>query len=381
MSFPLLNEDQNQIKVIPVYLPQFHQIPENDEWWGTGFTEWTNVKKAKPLFEGHYQPRVPLNDFYYDLSDVESLRWQSEIAREHGIYGFCFYHYWFNKKLLLEKPMEMLLENKNIDIRFCISWANHNWENSWTASAGRETTLISHDFDNEDDWVAHFEYLVKFFKDPRYIVEDNKPLIVIYIPNIIRKLNKLINCWNELAVQSGFDGLTFVFQSAMSHYSSGWDRHLFDNSIEFQPGYANHTPSIYPSRLMNYSGRVKKFFGIKRRILAQQKLRTFDYDETWKKVLDARPSAPNAIPSAFVDWDNTPRKMERGSVCIGANPDKFEAYFEKLVYKTIHEYKQDKVFVFAWNEWAEGGYLEPDKKFGYGYLKAIKNVVDKYGTK
>ena len=248
----MLNETCAPIKVIPVYLPQFHQIPENDEWWGTGFTEWTNVKKAQPLFEGHYQPRVPLNDHYYDLSRVETLRWQSRIAKEHGIYGFCFYHYWFNNKLLLEKPMEILLENKDIDINFCISWANHNWDNSWTATAGREKTLISHDFDNEEDWIAHFKYLSKFFKDPRYIVEDNKPLIIIYIPNIIRKLSKLIKCWNELALKSGFDGLTFIFQSAMSHHTPGWDRDLFDYSIEFQPGYANYTPPIYPSWFINY---------------------------------------------------------------------------------------------------------------------------------
>ena len=373
----MLKDAQPPIKVIPVYLPQFHQIPENDEWWGTGFTEWTNVKKAQPLFEGHYQPRLPLDDNYYDLSRVETLRWQSKIAKEHGIYGFCFYHYWFNKKLLLEKPMEMLLENKDIDIKFCISWANHNWDNSWTATAGRETTLISHDFDNEEDWIAHFNYLLKFFKDPRYIVEGNKPIMVIYIPNIIRKLGKLIKCWNELALQSGFDGLTFVFQSPMSNHTSGWDRDLFDHAIEFQPGYANYTPPIYPSWLRNYSGRLKNFLGIKRKLVAHKKLRTFDYDQTWKKILDARPSSTNAIPSAFVDWDNTPRKMERGSVCIGASPEKFETYFGELVHKAIQEYKQDKVFVFAWNEWAEGGYLEPDKKFGFGYLKAIKNVVEK----
>lgn len=371
------NDDNPPIKVIPVYLPQFHRIPENDEWWGAGFTEWTNVKKARPLFEGHYQPRIPLNDNYYDLSRVETLRWQSKIAKEHGIYGFCFYHYWFNKKLLLERPMEMLLENKDIEIKFCISWANHNWDNSWTAAAGRETTLISHDFDNEEDWLAHFNYLLKFFKDPRYIVEDNKPIMIIYIPNIIRKLGRLINCWNELALQSGFDGLKLVFQSPMSSHTSGWDRDLFDHSIEFQPGYANYTAPVYPSWLRNYSGRLKKFFGIKRKLLAHKKFRTFDYDQTWKKILDARPSSAHAIPSAFVDWDNTPRKMERGSVCVGASPEKFETYFGALVQKTINEYKQDKVFVFAWNEWAEGGYLEPDAKFGFGYLRAIKSVVDK----
>ena len=172
------------MKIIPLYLPQFHRIPENDSWWGEGFTEWTNVKKAKQLFDGHYQPRIPLNDNYYDLTDVKTIKWQCKIAKQHGIYGFCFYHYWFNGKLLLEKPMKLFLDNPDINFNFCISWANHNWEDSWKASPGNEKILISHDFDDENDWIDHFNYLLPFFKDSRYIKEDNKPLMIIYIPNI-----------------------------------------------------------------------------------------------------------------------------------------------------------------------------------------------------
>lgn len=365
------------MKVIPVYLPQFHRIPENDKWWGEGFTEWTNVKKARPLFDGHYQPREPLNDYYYDLSNLDTLKWQCNLANEYGIYGFCFYHYWFNGHLLLEKPMEMLLANPNINIRYCVSWANHNWEDTWRASSGGEKTLISHDFDDETDWVPHFEYLLQFFKDPRYICEDNKPLLVIYIPNIINKLNKMLTLWNELAIKSGFDGIKFCFQSAMSNYAKNWDRSLFDYAIEFHPGYVNLKGELnWMAWMMKYSHRIKKALGIKSRIrVGRKNLARFNYDNTWQNILDSAPSCDNAIPSAFVDWDNTPRKIERGSVCDGANPTKFKKYFKQLITKTRREYKQDKIFVFAWNEWAEGGYLEPDKKFGDGYLRAIRESL------
>jgi hypothetical protein len=226
------------MKIIPVYLPQFHRIPENDKWWGVGFTEWTNVKKARPLFSDHYQPRIPLNEFYYDLSEVETLRWQSNIANEYGIYGFCFYHYWFNGKLLLERPIELLRTHGDIDIKYCISWANHNWENTWDASQGNEKILISHNFDDEDDWVAHFNYLLPYFRDGRYIVENNKPLLLILAPNIIPKLNKMLALWNKMAHDHGFDGIKFISQSAMAAHSNNWDRSLFENVIEFQPGFA-----------------------------------------------------------------------------------------------------------------------------------------------
>ena len=365
------------MKIIPLYLPQFHQIPENDEWWGEGFTEWTNVKTANSLFEGHYQPRIPLNNNYYDLTKVEALKWQCKVAKEHGIYGFCFYHYWFNGKLLLEKPMEMLLAHPEIEINYCISWANHNWEDSWKASAGNEKILIGHDFDDEDDWVAHFKYMLPFFKDLRYIKEENKPLLTIYIPNIIGKLNKMLTLWNQMALDEGFDGLKYAFQSAMSYNAKGWDRSMFDYGIEFQPGFINFKKSITNFlNLMKYSHEIKRAIGIKIRLQRPRKeLKFKDYDKTWIKILKSKPSASNSIPSAFVDWDNTPRKKLAGIVYKGATPAKFKYYFKQLLLKAKDEYKTDKIFVFAWNEWAEGGYLEPDEKYGYAYLNAIKDSL------
>jgi len=376
------SETAHPIKIIPVYLPQFHQIPENDAWWGTGFTEWTNVRKALPLFDGHYQPRTPLNNFYYDLTDIETLRWQCKIAKDHGVYGFCFYHYWFNRKLLLEKPMELLLRNPDIDIKYCISWANHNWETTWAATPGNEKTLIAHNFDIEEDWVHHFEYLLPFFKDPRYILEDNRPFMVIYAPHLIGKLERMLSLWNTMAINHGFNGMKFAFQAAMSHHSKGWNRSIFDYAIEFQPGFVNikkqkFLDKLLSTGLLNHVHKIKRILGIKSRIYSTvNKLGFFDYDETWERVLALKPSAANAIPSGFVDWDNTPRRGRRGTVCIGANPEKFKNYLERLLIKTHDEYRQDKLFLFAWNEWAEGGYLEPDEKYEFGYLKAISDALD-----
>ncbi len=366
------------MKVIPMYLPQFHQIPENDEWWGEGFTEWTNMKKAEPLFKGHYQPRIPLNKNYYDLSDIETLRWQCAIAKENGIYGFCFYHYWFNGHLLLEKPMELLLQHKEIDINYCISWANENWTNQWVSKSNK--ILIGHDFNDEEDWVDHFNYLLPFFKDPRYIQEDEKPLMTIYVPNHIGKLKKMLRLWNAMAIENNFRGLKFIYQNVKSHYDKTMDKSLFDYGVEFQPGFTNVSNSSKKRQMLFiWAPKISAWLqkrGIHIRIFNRKdEVSIFNYDEVWKKILDHRPDRKGMIPSAFVDWDNTPRRGERGEVYLEASPEKFKKYFSQLVVNTRKYYKTDKLFVFAWNEWAEGGYLEPDEKFKFGYLNAIKEVL------
>lgn len=371
------------MKIIPLYLPQFHQIPENDEWWGKGFTEWVNVKNAKPLFEGHAQPRIPLYHNYYDLSDINTLKWQCITARKYGIYGFAFYHYWFNGHLLLEKPMEMLLAHPEIDIKYCISWANHDWNNGWKADKKNLDVLIAHDFDDEDDWVDHFNYMLKFFKDPRYMSENNKPYIIIYIPQIIGKLNKMLALWDKMAIENGFDGLTYMYQCAPAHIDNSWDRTKFKYGIQFQPDHAiqtviNAKKGKLFSYIVRYSHAIKKTLHIKKSFginLGTDGISRYNYDDIWEIILNKLPVGDQFIPSAYVDWDNTPRKKERGSIHLGANPVSFKKYFSRLVDKTKNEYHQDKIFVFAWNEWAEGGYLEPDERFKYGYLEAIRDVL------
>lgn len=373
------------MKIIPLYLPQFHTIPENDEWWGKDFTEWVNVREAMPLFDGHNQPRVPLNDNYYDLSDVETLKWQCRIAKEYGIYGFCMYHYWFNGHLLLEKPMEMLLAHPEIDIKYCISWANHDWTDAWKASNRTPKVLIAHNFDDEQDWVNHFNYMLPFFKDPRYMMENNKPLMVIYIPNIIRKLKKMLDVWSRMARENGFDGLTYIYQSAASSFDNSWDHTLFDYGVEMNPGYvglANRqkNSSFFP-KLMKYSHEIKRLLHIRRSLLPQKKITEVskaDYDYTWQRILELRPlsNSPKMIPCAFTDWDNTPRHKERGYLYQGVTPEKFKNYFKQLVENTKKYYDTDMIFVFAWNEWAEGGYLEPDNKNGFAFLEAIRDTLN-----
>ena len=375
-----------RMKVIPVYLPQFHAIPENDEWWGKGFTEWDNVRSAKPLFAGHRQPRVPLNHNYYSLDDLETLKWQCKLAKDYGIYGFCMYHYWFNGKLLLEKPMEMLLAHPEIDIKYCISWANHNWTDTWKSSDKSPKILIAHDFDDEQDWVDHFNYLLPFFKDKRYMTENNKPQMVIYVPNLIRKLKKMLDLWTRMAVENGFDGLTYIYQSAFSSFDNSWDKSLFDYGVEMNPQYAEmyfgrKSGRIMP-KLIRYSYEIKRMFGIKSTLMpekAPSEVKKVDYDEIWNKILDLRPenTKPAMIPCAFTDWDNTPRHKKRGSVYTGMSVDKFKTYFSRLVDNSRKYYATDMIFVFAWNEWAEGGSLEPDEENGYGLLQAIKDVLDR----
>ena len=379
------------MKVIPVYLPQFHCIPENDRWWGKGFTEWTNMKSAQPLFEGHNQPRVPLDNNYYDLSDIATLKWQCELARKYGIYGFCMYHYWFSGKTLLEKPMEMLLAHPEIDIHYCISWANGEWRDAWKRKDTKQSKiLIFDDYDDEQLWVDHFNYMLPFFKDKRYMREDGKPILVIYAPHLIPKLNKMLDLWDTMAKENGLSGLIYIYQSAASSLDRSWDRSRFTYGVEMNPGYAHVVGTLhhnqYKLRLIKIVNHLKRKLNIKRSLYvsrSESQIKHVDYDQVWQKILSLRPEeGQNTIPCAFTDWDNSPRFGKNGIVYDGVTTQKFYHYFALLCQNAKKYYKSDKVFVFAWNEWAEGGYLEPDQLYGLGFLEAIKKVLDEeqYGT-
>lgn len=369
-----------ETKIIAFHLPQFHQIPENDAWWGEGFTEWTNVKKAVPLYEGHYAPRVPYHEKYYDLTDLSVLKWQAYLANEYGVDGFAYYHYWFNGHKLLEKPLEILLRHPEINQRYCISWANEPWTNGWVSADN--DILISHDNRDESDWDAHFDYLSKFFNDERYIRVDGKPLIILYFPDILQRCTSMINRWRTLAEIRGYGDLFILYQKAMSHFNPMVNRSAFDGGIEFQPGYVWYeSKSFLDKRKAELTFHAANF--------AKQKLglhihhneeaapdvpHIIDYDETWQNILSLTPDNDRMYPGAFVDWDNTPRKGVRGSVTQGASPEKFEKYMTQQLRRTYDIYHKDILFLFAWNEWAEGGYLEPDEKYAHGYLEAIKNA-------
>lgn len=374
------------MKIIAFYLPQFHNIPENDEWWGNGFTEWTNVKAAKPIYDGHHQPRVPLNNNYYNLLDDNIKIWQAEIAKQHGIYGFCYYHYWFNGRLILEKPMEQMLRNKNVDIPFCICWANEPWTKSWL---GKKTVLIPQTYGDEREWKNHFEYLLPFFRDPRYIREDNCPVIIIYRPTVMSCVAQMTSFWKKLAIDSGFDGIKLMcladnlLPENRAIYSS------FDNIIEWQPSAAKYIKkeSKYPlintlkSARRRVLARLEQLTGIDFRqwdpanIIKNKELQFLSYDQVWNDILNIVPSSSKNLPGAFVRWDNTPRFHEKGSVIKGATPEKFGEYIKNQIIHAKDTYKSDKLFLFAWNEWAEGGYLEPDEEYGYGYLNALREAL------
>lgn len=379
------------MKIIAFYLPQFHNIPENDEWWGDGFTEWVNVKAAKPLFEGHQQPKVPLNDNYYNLLDDNVKIWQAKIAKEHGVYGFCYYHYWFSGKMLLEKPMEQMLKNKAVDIPFCISWANETWTKAWVND--EKKVLILQKYGEKDEWKQHFDYLVPFFKDDRYIKENNKPLFIIYRPEVVECLNEMLDYWNQLAIENGFDGMCFAYQTINMDITNGSDTSRFDYDIEFQPSYARFDMSNQKSKLAvlkkirrNVAKWFEKKFGIDllrytSPMMARKLLHTngIDYSEAWETILARKPISNKCIPGAFAAWDNTPRHKERGWVYTNNTPEIFEKYLEKQIVRARDVYHKDMIFMYAWNEWAEGGYLEPDEEHGYAYLDAIRTALEKTG--
>lgn len=366
------------MRIIAYYLPQFHQIKENDEWWGEGFTEWVNVKKAKPLFRGHYQPRVPINNNYYDLLSDDIKIWQVNLANEYGIYGFCFYHYWFNGHMLLEKPVEQFLKNKDLDINFCLSWANEPWTKAWVSK--KDNVLIDQSYGEKKEWEQHFYYLLPFFLDDRYIKTNGKPLFVIYRPEQIECLNKMLDYWQKLAKQNGLPGIDFAYQHLSFDLTKDKDDSRFTYNIEYEPGYASFDMR---TKTDNYMYRVLKDIDewFLKHLNHQpsnffiRKVRTANYEDVWKACVNHKPQNEKSIAGAFVDWDNTPRRGSKGIVYKGATPTVFKKYFKQKIKKVKELYSTDMIFIFAWNEWAEGGYLEPDEKFGYSYLEAIKECL------
>ena len=368
------------MKVIAYYLPQFHEIPENNKWWGKGFTEWENVKKAQPLFENHEQPKIPLNNNYYDLSDVNVMRWQASIAKENGLYGFCFYHYWFYQKPLLEKPLINYLNARDINFPYCLCWANESWTNGWARADSR--VIMEQQYGDKTEWKKHFEFLLPFFKDCRYIKENNKPLVVIYRPYLYDHMTNMMDYWNELAKEAGFAGIKFASQRYENPENNKVLYEKLDYHIQYQPSVARtlleHTKK--PTLVNKFRSKVhdiilqlfNKDISIRQSKQGPVKV---DYDIVWNEILSMDPKNRKEIAGAFVNWDNTPRHKRRGSVFVGVTPEKFESYMIKQIDHVKRKYSTDYIFLFAWNEWGEGGYMEPDENHKYAYLTALKNAL------
>ena len=364
------------MKILAFYLPQFHSIPENDKWWGEGFTEWVNVKKSSPQFKGHVQPEVPLNDNYYCLLDEKSQIWQSELAKKYGIDGFCYYHYWFSGKLLLEKPMENMLKNKAVDMPFCICWANEAWSRNWDGH--NKDVLIAQNYEEDEEaWKAHFEYLLKFFKDERYIKHEGKPMLLIYKPNLIENCAKMAEYWQRLAKENGFPGLYIGWQYATNYGHSPKEKGL-DFNVEFEPFY-----TLFEQNKKREGAWGKLTYAIKNPVWLINRIKVKlgknnnilnDYDTAWRDMLKRHPACEETYAGAFPAWDNTPRRGRDSMIFTGASPEKFKSYLLKRIDAAKKYYKGDFLFINAWNEWAEGAHLEPDSVNKYGYLEAVKRA-------
>jgi hypothetical protein len=369
----------SKIKFLAYYLPQYHPIPENDAWWGKGFTEWTNVAKAKPLFKGHEQPKLPGDLGFYDLRVPQVQEEQSKLALENGIDGFIYYQYWFgNNKFLLEKPAEQMLQNKNIEIPFSFCWANETWKGVWHG-IDNPNVLIEQLYNGIDDYTKYFEYLLPFFKDARYIKINNKPMFHIYRMSDIPDYDLFLELFNNLAIQNGFEGIHFiatlgsaaVCENNLVYGKVGID--VFDkmrHKGEFRFSYKKWTGKL--------ERKLKKYFGITNEIGKRKKPLIFDYQ---KGVANFNLNFNNEkyIPCVFPNWDNSARSGKKSLIFKNATPKTWQIHLEKTIKILISERNTPQIIVIkSWNEWAEGNYLEPDAKYGNQWLQIIPEVKQKY---
>lgn len=351
-------------KLLALYLPQFHQIPENDVWWGEGFTEWNVVKKATSLNKHSSQPKIPLMG-YYDLSKKESIKQQVELANNYGIDGFVIYSYYSNGKTLLETPSRIILDNTDINISFCFSWANHDWLRTWF-SYNRELLRKQEYASDRKQIAAHFEYYLPYFKDDRYIKIDNKPVLFIYDYESIPDFSLYRMVFNQLAIENGFDGVFFV-QTLGGHHLSR-NPALFEAFFEYEPTYTTFSDMKNVHRLHRLKRAIKKVF--KGHYLTN----IFKYDDVCTRM-EKRPCDPFTICGSFAEWDNTPRHNHNGTVFSGFSIARFK---KNLLIQLNKAKKSNSPFVVidAWNEWGEGAFLEPDVKYSFQKLEAIRSVVN-----
>jgi len=359
------------MQTLAFYLPQFHRVKENDLWWGNGYTEWKAVRAATPLFEGHDQPHKPQNDDYYNLMDKKVMLRQEKLLHKFGIDGMVFYHYYFKDgRKILEKPAENLLKWTDINMPFCFSWANESWIRSWSSiregnswvpvldskngNSNDDGLLIEQSYGTKEDWKKHFNYLLPFFIDNRYIKVNNRPVFIFYRAELISCLKEMEKYWNELALEAGFPSLYFIVGYGEIRNTDSYDNVLFQ-----EPQHA--LKCFYEPNTMKTKKSVRA---------------VVEYDDLWKKILAGKvPTKKKFSLCGFTGYDDTPRRGRSGLVITGATPYKFGKYMQKLIMKAEH-YKCEFIFINAWNEWGEGMYLEPDEKNGEEYLKEYKNAKE-----
>jgi len=361
-------EIEPAVRAIAYYLPQFHPTPENDEWWGPGFTEWVNVARARPLFPGHSQPHLPGELGFYDLRLPETRAAQAALARDHGVHGFCYWHYWFGDgRTMLDRPLREVLSSGKPDFPFCVGWANHSWAGVWQGAPKR--LLIEQTYPGPDDDRRHFDSLVAIFHDPRYIRVDDKPLLVVHRPEDIPDPQRFVERWQDLAREAGLAGLFLVGRSGGTW---GPTRACFDAAV------VDQTTPPWRNRLALDPGAHRHLDWILSSMSRRARLTPVIYSyRHWARYMpellhDGQLSFPTVLPN----WDNTPRTGRKGTVFVGATPELFGQQVRRARELVEDRAEQHRiVFVSSWNEWAEGNYLEPDREFGRRRLEAFRDGI------
>lgn len=377
-------------RVIAFYLPQFHPVPDNDKVWGPGFTEWTNVVKAKPLFRGHYQPRIPADLGFYDLRLEETREQQAQLAKEAGVEGFCYWHYWMgNGKRLLTRPFDEMLASGKPDFPFCLAWANHDWTTGTWKNKDGNTMIAEQLYLGDQDYKEHFSLVLPAFKDHRYITVDGKPLFVIYDPYRFSDVRHFMDLWRSLAMENGLKGIHFV---AMCNSTTTMKRHE-DGTIERVIPNLKSSAEVYKSFLnmgfdginplgksraeMMYAGKYRRTirFAMQQHLSFMPTLK-YDYPKVVRFFFSPEDSWENVYPSILPQWDRSPRTGKNEGIYVNSTPENFSKHLADAI-ELIKNKKCDHKILFlrSWNEWGEGNYVEPDLKYGHGFLDAIRQNV------
>lgn len=377
-------------RIIGLYLPQYHPIPENDAWWGKGFTEWNNVVKAKPLFRGHYQPHLPADLGFYDLRLPEVREQQAELAREAGLEGFCYYHYWFgNGRQLLERPFKEVLSSGQPDFPFCLCWANHDWTNkTWVkGSSLRQDSMIMKMQYSKDDYIKHFHAVLPAFQDKRYITVDGKPIFAVWAPRDLPDAPQFIDTWQQLAQENGLKGIHFVGytqnasgRSVEKGKLSMWNENQAKEKYQeiLNLGFDAVMSAGLGRAQTLVSGKIRKALYIARSHTFWPTMLRTDYSKVMRHYYVPEDSWENVYPTLLPQWDRTPRAGVKTDPLTNSTPEKFQKTVEEAL-RLIKDKQEEHQILFlkAWNEWGEGNYVEPDQKYGHGWLQAIRNAIDK----
>lgn len=379
-------------RVIAFYLPQFHPIPENDKYWGKGFTEWTNVAKAKPLFRGHYQPRIPADLGFYDLRMPEAREAQAELARDAGIEGFCYWHYWLgNGRQLLQRPFQEVLASGKPDYPFCLAWANHDWTTKTWQNNGKQLMIAEQLYPGDEDYINHFNYVLPAFCDHRYMKVDDKPIFLILEPYYFKDLTHFIELWRKLAKENGLAGIHFV---GMGN-STTTVKKKKDGSIERVLPNLESSADVYNEFLSWGLDGINSWGKSRAEMISQGKYRRLirrglqekfpflptyhlNYPKVMKKEYYFAPEDrwENVYPTLFPQWDRSPRVGKFDGIYVNSTPENFRKHVEDAVEIVSNKKPEHRIlFLRSWNEWGEGNYVEPDLKYGHGYLDAIKQSL------